>query len=436
MRRTLFVFLALVMVLAACGGADTANMVEDEYRADSAQSGEPMAPTMAEEPADDKASDGDASGVPLAAQATGDAVVGLARDIIYTAEVSISVEDVSESADAAVEAIAGLGGFVFGQETIGAPEARTILTFKVPPDRFQEALDTLAGIGELRSQSISADDVTERIVDLESQIQTTEVSVERLRELLATTTNLEDIAEIETQLLERETRLERLRGQLRTLEDAVALATITLVIQESFSAPGLDLDLTAYPDADETGASCPGDGSLGVPEGDDITLCIELTNTGDTLLTDFALTDTVLDLALDDLTVVFGDLDRPMEPGETVMLSTVVEVERSIQTRTRVTATPTNDEGEALAGRSVQRTEGIYLDGIRQQRIPSFLDGFEGSLRLMSQMWSGLLLAVGAALPFAVVLGVLWFGIQAIRRRRPEQPDDEAFVEEFDEEDE
>ena len=100
---------------------------------------------------------------------------------------------------------------------------------------------------------------------------------------------------------------------------------------------------------------------------------------------------------------------------------TVVEVERSIQTRTRVTATPTNDEGEALAGRSVQRTEGIFLDGIRLQRIPSFLDGFEGSLRLMSQMWSGLLLALGAALPFAVVLGVLWIGVRAILARRPER---------------
>ncbi|NND83965.1 MAG: DUF4349 domain-containing protein [Acidimicrobiia bacterium] len=426
MRRTLFVFLALALVLAACGSAsDTADFATDDFSGRVDSPGEAEAPA-ADAPMDDVASDGDSSGVPLAAQATGDAVVGLNRDIIYTASVAISVEDVASAADAAVEAIGGLGGFVFGQETTGAPEARTILTFKVPPERFQDALDALAGIGELRSQSISADDVTERIVDIESQIQTTEVSVERLRELLASTTNLEDIAEIETQLLERETRLERLRGQLRTLEDAVSLATITLVIQESFSAPGLSVDLTAYPDSDATGASCPGDGDVTVPEGDDITLCIEMTNTGDTLLTDFALTDTVLDISLDDLTVVYGELDRPMEPGESVMLSTVVEVERSIQTRTRVTATPTNDDGEALAGRSVQRTEGIYLDGLRLQRIPSFLDGFEGSLRLMVQLWNGLLLALGAVLPFVVVIGIVGFAVRPLWRRRKDATADEA----------
>lgn len=419
MRRTVFVILAIVLVLTACGAADTAEFAFDD-RSTGAEAEPPSVDAPADEAADDgEALKGDADGIPLGAQPTGEAMVGLNRDIIYTAQVAISVEDVTAAADAAVSAIGGLGGFVFGQETTGAPEARTILTFKVPPERFQDALDALAGIGELRSQSISADDVTERIVDLSSQIATTEVSVERLRELLSSTTNLEDIAEIETQLLERETRLEVLRGQLRTLEDAVALATITLVVQESFSAPGLAVTLTAYPDADETGASCPGDRDVAVPEGDEVTLCIEMVNTGDTLLTDFALTDTVLDVDLDDLTVVFGDLERPMEPGESVMLSTVVEVERSTQTRTRVTATPTNDEGEALAGRSVQRTEGLYLEGIRQQRIPSFLDGFEGSLRLMSQMWSGLLLASGAALPFVVVIGVLWSAARFLRRNRP-----------------
>lgn len=414
MRRILTTLLALTLVLAACGSADMAIM--DDRSTGVESPGE--APAILEEPLSSDAKDGDATGVPLAAQPTGDAVVSLNRDIIYTAEVSISVEDVDAAADAAVDAIGSLGGFVFGQQTTGAPESRTVLTFKVPPDRFQEALDALAGIGELRSQSVNADDVTERIVDLESQIATTEVSVERLRELLATSTNLEDIAEIETQLLERETRLELLRGQLRTLQDAVSLATITLVVQESFSAPGLDLAITAYPDADETGASCPGDRDVSVPEGDEVTLCIELTNTGDTLLTEFALQDTVLDLELGDLTVVFGDLDRPMEPGESVMLSAVTEVERSISTRTRVTATATNDEGEPLAGRTVQRTEGIYLDGIRQARIPSFLDGFEGSLRLMVQLWNGLLLALGAVLPFVVVLGVVGIAVRPLWRRR------------------
>ena len=54
----------------------------------------------------------------------------------------------------------------------------------------------------------------------------------------------------------------------------------------------------------------------------------------------------------------------------------------------------------------------------------------------MSQMWSGLLLALGAAIPFAVVLGVLWFGVRAIRGRRPEQVEDDPVVEEIDEEDE
>ncbi|MCE2527203.1 MAG: DUF4349 domain-containing protein [Actinomycetia bacterium] len=94
------------------------------------------------------------------------------------------------------------------------------------------ALSRLSQVGELVDQQISADDVTERIVDLQSQIITAEASVSRLRSFLETATNLENLAFYERELLIRETDLERLRGQVRTLQDQVALATITLAISQ------------------------------------------------------------------------------------------------------------------------------------------------------------------------------------------------------------
>ena len=101
------------------------------------------------------------------------------------------------------------------------------------PGDFSTALERLAGVGKLVDQSISADDVTERVVDLESRISTAETSVARLRRLLEEAVDLEDVAQIEGELLDRETTLEVLRGQLRTLRDQVDLATITLTITQS-----------------------------------------------------------------------------------------------------------------------------------------------------------------------------------------------------------
>ena len=141
--------------------------------------------------------------------------VDTGRSIVYVGSMLVEVNDVRQATQQAQAAIAGLGGLVFGQHTATEPAPRTELTFKVLPADFTEAMRRLEALGELKSQQISADDVTERVVDLESRIITARASVERLRNFLETATGIEAVAELESQLLARETDLERLRGQLR-----------------------------------------------------------------------------------------------------------------------------------------------------------------------------------------------------------------------------
>jgi len=65
-------------------------------------------------------------------------------------------------------------------------------------------------------KQVTADDVTERIVDFRSRIATAEASVLRLRVLLGEAPDLENVALVERELVQRETDLETLRGRLRT----------------------------------------------------------------------------------------------------------------------------------------------------------------------------------------------------------------------------
>ena len=139
--------------------------------------------------------------------------------------------DVAAATREAVAIIQGLGGIVFGQQTFTKPQPRSEITFKVLPEDFALALERLAGVGQLVDQQISADDVTDRIVNFESRIITSEASVLRLRKFLEEATNIDNVAFLERELLNRETDLETLRGQLRTLQDQVSLATITLTIK-------------------------------------------------------------------------------------------------------------------------------------------------------------------------------------------------------------
>jgi hypothetical protein len=349
----------------------------------------------------------------------------LGRDIIFTADLTVAVTDVAGAGEEATRLIQGMGGFLFGQRTVGSPDPTSILTFKVQPEDFSEALSRLGAIGEIRSQNVFADDVTERIVDLGSRIDTAEASVERLRALLDEATDIKAIVAVETELLARETQLETLRGQLRTLEDQVSLATITLTLTEAASRPELILTVTAYP-AHDNGLSCPGSSHLGIEQNTEATVCFEITNVGDTFLSGFDLRDPVLDVEIEDLIVVFGDPTAAIEPGESIILATEVVPERTLRTQTTVTAQPVNEEGEPVPGRPAANTVTIFIETVDPGGIPGFSEGLETSWELLVRLGQVMILLAGAVIPFFWIPLILWLFLRMRRNRSTEKASDAA----------
>lgn len=290
LKRPLIILFVLALLTVACAGGDDAAMTTAGYGYDLESNSDEAASTDAVgsptgEPGGETAPAGGAdAGLETDAQEVlATTAADLGRLIVYTASITIEVDDVVTAGEEAQAAIAGLGGVLFGQETTIGDQPRSVLTIKVPPQNFQEALRRLSGVGKLLGQSIYADDVTERVVDLESQITTSEASVERLRAFLANATDLETVAGLEAELLARETALEILRGRLRTLEDQVALATIVLILTEpvpDVPEPSIEVIQTGY-EGHDGGARCPGADELRIDEDADYTVCITVINKGD-----------------------------------------------------------------------------------------------------------------------------------------------------------
>jgi hypothetical protein len=260
--------------------------------------------------------------------------------------------------------------------------------------------------------------VTERVVDLESRINTAEASVERLRGLLENATNINDIADLENQLLQRETNLETLRGQLRTVQDQVDLATITVTITEAIIRPDINLSVTSYPGAADQGLSCPGSSNLVVDEGTLTTVCFEIRNTGDTSLTDIQLVDPVLELELDDLTPVFLQPEEILEPGQSSLYFYEMTAEQTLRLQTRVSAVAIDENGDPLEGRGVADTATATLQAVDPGGLPTFRDGLDASWQALVTLGELLVLAIGAILPFAWIIPIVWL----IRRRRTGAP--------------
>jgi hypothetical protein len=410
--------LALLMVLAACGDDDAASVTTGAagFEAESPTTTAAGATTTLpgqdglygaprEEPGTD------------AEEAATLTALSLARMIIFTATIQVEVEDITTANAEVMAAIGGLGGIVFGQETTTGDSPRSVLTIKVAPENFDLALERLGGIGELLSQTIYADDVTERVVDLESRIATSQASVLRLRALLETAPGIEEVVAIESELLRRETDLEVLRGQLRTLQDQVALATIVVILTEP--APEL-------PEAEvvqtialghEAGANCPGRDDVEIDEGEPITICFSVTNTGDSGLTDVEVTDSGLRLDPDDVIVVEGDLEATLLPGERLILAYEIEADFDRWISPVFSAIAVDDDGEPIYYEVRAKIEAADLTVIEDTSLPGFSDSLAAAWDGMKWLLGVVVMVAGAVVPFLwvpVLLAGLWWW----RRRR------------------
>ena len=267
---------------------------------------------------------------------------------------------------------------MFGQQTSGGSEPTSVLTFKVLPEDFQTALDRIGDIGEVRSQQITSDDVTERVVNLESRIITAAASVARLQGFLATATDVNTIANLERELLERETQLETLRGQLRTVQDQVALATITVAISQKHSAPSMVVFVSSY-EGHNNGLSCTGGEIFRIEEDSAMTFCFEVLNTGDTALDAVQLIDAGLKIDLDDLTLVSGDPAATLQPGDGFVMAYELVATENIRLITNVTGIPVDENGEPVGGRTVGDSYSGTVTTFEPEGIPTFMDGLSAS---------------------------------------------------------
>ncbi len=164
---------------------------------------------------------------------------GADREIISTADLAVSADDVQDASDAASRIVGRNGGYVFQQSADLEGDQTIDITFKVPPERFDAMVTELSGLGTLEHRQVSTDDVTGEVVDLEARLATARASADRLRALLTETGSVVDLVAVEQALAVREAEVESLEGQLRTLSAQADLGTITVhFLTRAEAAPG------------------------------------------------------------------------------------------------------------------------------------------------------------------------------------------------------
>jgi hypothetical protein len=153
------------------------------------------------------------------------------RRLVLNTSVELTVPSVF-SAAARVRALASAaGGYVGDEKTAGSgATAQSAMTLRVPQAQLGQLTDQVAGLGKVTSRSQTSEDVTQQSIDVASRLTTQKASVARIRALLAQATRIADIVAIEGELSQRESNLESLEAQLKSLNDAVDLSTLSVIL--------------------------------------------------------------------------------------------------------------------------------------------------------------------------------------------------------------
>lgn len=155
------------------------------------------------------------------------------RLVIKNASVSLQVENVA-GAEARIRARANeLGGYVVSVQTSGSDEyLSSVITFRVPAERFEEALAGVEGLARrVLSRGVSGDDVTEEFVDLESRLRNLEATRNRLLDLLGKASRVEDALQVNQALTDVQGEIEQIQGRMKYLSQSAAFSTITAELQ-------------------------------------------------------------------------------------------------------------------------------------------------------------------------------------------------------------
>jgi hypothetical protein len=147
---------------------------------------------------------------------------GEGRKLVRRAWLTFEVDDEKEIAARITNLrrrIEGLGGYVSNEHATGA-------TLRVPAEKLDATLETLASEGTLLDRGLQVDEVTREYVDLEARLKSARHTHERLGALLEKAQNVEEILKVEKELGRVGAEIESMEAALRTLKQQVALATI------------------------------------------------------------------------------------------------------------------------------------------------------------------------------------------------------------------
>ena len=215
----MFLLAVALVVIVACGGAASQRLAPvgnavtppDEFGGGQAAPAASAAPSRAPVPVDQ--------------------VGNLVDDakIVRTGTIELQVADVPAALLAARDGVRRMGGYIGASQTENVDDRPVATTYRVPVDRWEDALDLLRGIAgpstKVVNERTNAVEVTGAVVHLEARIKNLRASEAALQDISAKAARVTDVLEVQAQLISVRGQIEQLTAQLTAIEDQASNET-------------------------------------------------------------------------------------------------------------------------------------------------------------------------------------------------------------------
>jgi len=180
-----------------------------------------------------------------------------APQLIKLASLSLGVESVEESFKQVRAIVNAQQGDVFSMRDYGDRQRSIDFELRIPEKGFDDVLDALSALGEVRNRSITTEDVSGQLIDVQARLANARKSEEALQKIMSRSGEISDVLEVARELSNVRQSIERMAAEQKNLQTQVRYSTVSVSLQSVVTAtpnkPGFSAQLaTSWNEATES----------------------------------------------------------------------------------------------------------------------------------------------------------------------------------------
>ncbi|MBD2002811.1 DUF4349 domain-containing protein [Funiculus sociatus GB2-A5] len=168
--------------------------------------------------------------------------------LIKNAEIAVSVNSIEKTIQQVTKIVQQQQGDLLGfqdQKPKDGNRHTASMQIRIPQNQLETTLDTLAKLGTVQRRTLTAEDVTDQLVDNEARLRNLRKQESTLLKIMERSGSVGDVLKVADQLSKVRQNIEQIDAQLKNLRSRVAYSTITLTLEENIATTPPEIPLNS-----------------------------------------------------------------------------------------------------------------------------------------------------------------------------------------------